>query len=150
MDLVNWKSRLAVKYKAEGGQEKLISPIDSFQPSFALNAEALHSCECTHIGVVYSPSQVTFSISVKAMGTAAAELMMLAIKGTPFDIVLVENDGGFDWVFKEVALSHCVITSTSPSNATIAGAPAATFSGFSLIGAVSSRAGSAKVGMVEG
>lgn len=149
MDLVNWKSRLAVKYKGADGAEKLISPIDSFQPSFSLNAEALHSVERTHMGVVYSPSQITFSISVKAIGTVAAELMLLAMKGTPFDIVIVENEGGQDWSFKEVALGKCIITSTSPSNATISGAPAATFSGFSLMGSVSSSRGDAKVGMVE-
>jgi hypothetical protein len=149
MDLVNWKSRLAVKYKGADGAEKLISPIDSFQPSFSLNAEALHSCERSHVGVVYSPSQITFSISVKAIGTVAAELMMLAMKGTPFDIVLVENEGGQDWSFKEIALAKCIITSTSPSSASISGAPAASFSGFSLVGGISSTAGDAKVGMVE-
>lgn len=139
MDLVNWQSRLAVKYKPSGGSgEELISPIDSFQPSFSLNAEALTSIERSHIGVVYSPQQITFSMTVKALGPVAAKLMKLAMQGTPFDVVLVEGESEFgpQWSFKEVLLSNCIITNATPTSASISGAPAATFSGFSLSGAV--------------
>ena len=80
MDLVNWQSRLAVKYKAGNGQEELISPIDSFQPSFGLGAEALHSVEKTHIGVVYSPQQITFSLTVT--GTATIRARSLSVSPT--------------------------------------------------------------------
>lgn len=138
MDLVNWQSRLAVKYKPSGGQEALITPIDSFQPSFGTSAEALHSVERTHIGVVYSPQQVTFSMTVKAIGTAAAQLMKLALDGTPFDVVLVEGEdrNGPQWSFKEVLLQNCIITSATPTSAATTGAPTATFSGFSLAGSI--------------
>jgi len=138
MDLVNWQSRLAVKYKAGNGQEELISPIDSFQPSFGLGAEALHSVEKTHIGVVYSPQQITFSLTVKAIGPVAARLMKLALDGTPFDIVLIEGEdaNGPQWSFKEVLLSQCVITSATPTSAATTGAPTASFSGFSLGGSM--------------
>lgn len=144
MDLVNWQSRLAVKYKPKGGaKEELISPVDSFQPSFALNAEALHSVERTHIGVVYSPQQISFSMTVKAIGSVAAQLMKLALNGTSFDVVMVEGDdaNGPQWSFKEVLLGDCVITSATPTAATISGAPAATFSGFLLSGSVTDGAG---------
>ncbi|MFC3077460.1 hypothetical protein ACFODL_05090 [Phenylobacterium terrae] len=139
MDLVNWQSRLAVKYKPKGGgKEELISPIDSFQPSFSLGAEALHSVERTHIGVVYSPQQITFSLTVKAIGPVAAQLTKLALTGAPFDVVMIEADdsSGPQWSFKEVLLGDCIITSATPTAATISGAPAATFSGFSLSGSV--------------
>jgi hypothetical protein len=138
MDLVNWQSRLAVKYKPKGGKEELITPIDSFQPSFGLSAEALHSVEKTHIGVVYSPQQITFSMTVKAIGTAAAQLMKMALDGTPFDVVLVEGEdaNGPQWSFKEVLLQDCIITSATPTSAATSGAPSATFSGFSLSGGV--------------
>ena len=49
-----WKTRLAVSFTSNG-TNYLISPIDSFSPTFALNAEAMHSIEQTHIGVIYSP-----------------------------------------------------------------------------------------------
>jgi hypothetical protein len=55
----------------------------------------------------------------------------MALQGAEFDLLLQEQTGG-DWSFKSLVMSRCVITSAVPSAATIAGAPAATFSGFSL------------------
>src|SRR5687768_9989435 len=128
----DWNTRLAVSYEASDGTSGEISPIDSFSPSFALNAEVIHSLEATHVGVVYNPQNMTFSLSVKAIGDTAARLTALALDGTRFNIVLQEAEGGADWSFKSVVMSDCIITSASPSAATISGAPAATFSGFSL------------------
>jgi hypothetical protein len=128
----DWNSRLAVSYDAADGSQGEITPIDSFSPSFALNAEALHSLEATHIGVIYSPQGMTFSMTVRAIGDVAAKLTTLALNGTRFNVVLQETDGGSDWSFKSVVMSDCIITSAAPSAATISGAPAATFSGFSL------------------
>jgi hypothetical protein len=127
----DWKTRLAVSYQDETGSHQ-ISPIDSFNPSFSLNAEVMHSVERTHIGVIYSPQAMSFSLTVKAIGDAAARLTALALEGKRFDIVLQEGDDGADWSFKKVVMSHCVITSATPTSATISGAPAATFSGMSL------------------
>jgi hypothetical protein len=138
-----WKTRLAVSFTSNG-TNYLISPIDSFSPTFALNAEAMHSIEQTHIGVIYSPDSMTFSLTVKAVGDVAAQLTALALQGTPFDILLQENDGD-DWSFHSIVMSSCVITSASPSNATIAGAPAATFSGFALAGKTDGKAASTTV-----
>lgn len=132
----NWNSRLSVKYN-DGSGEQLITPIDSFQPSFAMNAEVLNSIEAKHIGVVYMPEQISFSISVKALGPATAQLTKLALNGTPFQIVLEEVDEGDpEWSLSEVLLDQCIITNASPTNATISGAPVATFSGFALGGKV--------------
>ena len=128
----DWNSRLAVSYDAADGSQGEITPIDSFSPSFSLNAEALHSLEATHIGVIYTPQGMTFSMTVKAIGDAAAKLTALALSGTRFNVVLQESDGGTDWSFKSVVMSDCIITSAAPSAATISGAPSATFSGFSL------------------
>lgn len=128
---MEWKTRLAVSYTADGKTVQ-ISPIDSFSPSFSLNAEALHSIEKTHIGVIYTPQAMSFSMTVKAIGDVAAQLTTLALEGKEFDIVLQESDGGNDWSFKTIVMKDCIITSAAPSNAAISGAPAATFSGFSL------------------
>jgi hypothetical protein len=127
----DWNTRLAVSYQ-QGTSTVHITPIDSFTPTFTLNVEALHSLEATHIGVIHSPQQMTFTLTVKAIGDVAAQLTGLALNGTQFDLLLQEQDGGHDWSFKSVVMSRCLITSAVPSAATIAGAPAATFSGFSL------------------
>ena len=135
-----WKTRLAVSFTSSG-TTYLISPIDSFSPSFALNAEPLHSIEQTHIGVVYSPDSMTFSLTVKALGDVAGQLTALALQGSTFDILLQENTGD-DWSFHSIVMSNCIITSASPSNASVSGAPTATFSGFALASKADGKAAS--------
>src|SRR5882762_7487392 len=108
----DWRTRLAVSY-TEGTTSVSISPIDSFAPSFALNVEAIHSIEKTHIGAVYSPRAINFSMTVKAIGDVAARLTNLALKGTRFNITLQEFDGS-DWAFKSILLEDCIITSATP------------------------------------
>lgn len=140
-----WKTRLAVSFIADG-VTTLISPIDSFSPSFSLSAEPLHSIEQTHIGVVYSPQSMSFSLTVKALGDVAGQLTSLAMKGTPFDIILQESDGD-DWSFHSIVMSSCVITSATPSTASVSGAPTSTFSGFSLGAKVEGKAAGAMAAM---
>ena len=129
----DWDTRLVVTYDETPGPggEKEISPIDSFTPTFSLNAEVLHSVEDTHMGVVYSPQTLSFSMTVRAIGDVAAKLTALALSGQRFAVTLKEKEGD-DWGFKKIVMSDCVITSATPSTATIQGAPTATFSGFSL------------------
>lgn len=127
----DWRTRLAVLYQEEGGEQIVISPIDSFTPTFTLSAEVLHSIQETHIGVIYNPQSLTFSMTVRAIGDVPAQLTALALNGTPFNIILQENTGD-DWSFSKIVMSDCIITSAAPSNATLQGAPTATFSGFSL------------------
>jgi hypothetical protein len=129
--MTDWKdTRLVVSYN-DGTGEVEISPIDSFTPTFSLNAEAIHSIEKTHTGVVYSPQAMSFSMTVKAIGDVAAKLTVLALNGTPFDVILKEKIGD-DWAFANVVMTDCVITSATPTAAMPTGAPTATFSGFSL------------------
>jgi hypothetical protein len=135
-----WKTRLAVSY-IEDGKTVAISPIDSYTPTFSLNAEAMHSIEQTHIGVIYMPQAMSFSMTVKAIGNVAAQLTSLSLEGKTFDIVLQETDDGDDWSFKTIVMKNCIITSASPSPATISGAPAATFSGFSLAASAEPKVG---------
>lgn len=136
----DWKTRLAVSFEDEAGTHD-ITPIDSFSPSFALNAEVMHSIEETHIGVVYSPEGMSFSLTVKAIGDVAAQLTNLALLGTRFNFVLQESDTGTDWSFAKIVMSDCIITSATPTTATISGAPTATFSGFSLGASVEPKTG---------
>ena len=132
-----WKSRLAVRF---GDTLADITPIESFQPSFSMNAEPLSSIEAINIGVVYMTEQINFTITAKAIGASAARLTKLALDGTPFQIVMVESDDGADaeWSLQEILLDKCVITNATPSAAAISGAPTATFSGFALGGKIKS------------
>lgn len=129
--LLDWKTRLAVTYVDANGKKVEVTPIDSFSPTFSMNAEVHHSIERTHIGAIFMPESITFSMTVKSIGGVAAQLTVLAMTGTRFDITLHETDGT-DWAFKSVVLRECLITSATPSSATVSGAPSATFSGFSL------------------
>jgi hypothetical protein len=137
----DWKTRLAVSYVDDAGSEALISPIDSFAPSFSLNTEVIHSIERSHIGVVYTPQSITFSMTVKAIGDAAARLTTLALGGKRFSLILQETDDGNDWSFKKVVLSECIITNATPTSAAPSGAPTATFSGISLAASTESKQG---------
>jgi hypothetical protein len=135
----DWKTRLAVTY-TDGGAPQEISPIDSFTPSFAFATEVLHSLQATHVGMIFNPDSITFSMTVKAMGDIAARLTELAINRKRFNITLQEATGD-DWSFAKILLSECVITSASPTAATISGAPSATFSGVSLAASTEDNGG---------
>lgn len=136
----DWKTRLAVSYVDENNTTVDITPIDSFSPSFALAAETMHSLEQTHIGVIYSPKQMNFSMTVKAIGDVAARLTALAMQGKHFDVTLQEADGT-DWAFNSIVMSRCLITACTPTAATPTGAPSATFSGVSLGASIEGKGG---------
>jgi hypothetical protein len=146
-DLTFWKSRLMVQVTSseEPKQTILITPIDSFSPSFSLNAEVLHSIERTHLGLVYSPQSITFSMTVKAVGNVVGLLTQMAFQGKRFEVVLKETEGSTDWSFDQVVLRDCIITSCSPTTATPSGAPTATFSGVSLQSTIDPKAGDSAV-----
>jgi len=139
---MDWRTRLAVTYVDDTGRQVDVTPIDSFTPTFALNAEVHHSIERTHLGAVFMPESITFSMTVKAIGDVAAQLTALALAGRRFDITLHEHDGT-DWSFKQVVLRECLITSATPSNTTVSGAPAAMFSGISLQASAEPKHGAA-------
>lgn len=138
----DWKSRLAVSYVDDTNTEVLITPIDSFTPSFTLSTEVIHSLEQTHVGVVYAPQNMAFSMSVRAIGDVAALLTVIAFEGRRFSLVMQETDDGNDWTFKKLVMSNCIITSASPSTATPTGAPTATFSGIALASSAEGKSGS--------
>ena len=125
----DWDTRLAVSYTDADGNTNVISPIDAFAPTFGLGASELRLDQAAHIGVVYAPRAISFTMT-QAMGTACAQLMEIALKGQRFDVTLQEGEGT-DWAFKSIVLSNCVITSAN-TNAPVSGAPTAVFSGIEL------------------
>lgn len=134
-----WNTKLAVTY-TKGTDTVSITPIDSFSPSFSMNVEPLHSVEASHIGAIFSPPTINFSMTVKAIGTVVGQLTKLALDGELFNISLLEQVGD-DWTFSSFVLENCLITSAAPTTATISGAPAATFSGFSLSAKIDPKVG---------
>jgi hypothetical protein len=139
MSSPEWRTRLAVTMTA-GDVAVPITPIDTFTPSFSMNVEPLHSVEASHIGAIFSPPTINFSMTVKAIGDVVGRLTKLALDGTTFDISLFEQSGS-DWTFESFVLQNCLITSASPTTATVTGAPTATFSGFSLSAEVDPKTG---------
>jgi hypothetical protein len=134
----DWKTRLGVRFSVDGTETR-VHLAQSFVPTFGVSAEPLHSIERTHVGVVATPQSLTFTLSVTAIGAAAADLTALALRGDPFEIVLLEQEGG-DWSFSTIVMKQCYVTSAAPGSATVSGAPVATFSGFALGAAVTDNA----------
>ncbi|WP_051797313.1 hypothetical protein [Streptomyces sp. NRRL S-337] len=108
-----------------------LTPVDSFTPTFTLNTEVVHSLEATHVGYISNPASFTFTLTVKAIGGAAAQLTQLAMEGTEFSIGLYQAKGSSteEWDFKKLLFNKCLITSANPSNAVVTGAPSAVFGG---------------------
>ena len=124
---LNWKTRLEIH--ANGTK---ISAVESFTPTFNTQVTPIHSIEADNIGAVFHPQAATFSLTLKAIGPAVAELTRLALEGTKFGIMLAESGDGKDWTFNKMLFRDCLITSANPSNVVIDGAPTATFSGIIL------------------
>jgi len=125
-DPLNWQTRLEVSV---GG--KPISAIDSFTPTFTTQMTPIHSIEADNIGAISHPQTATFTMALKAIGPAVADLTKLALAGKKFDITVAEKKGE-DWTFKKMLFRDCLITSANPSNVVIDGAPAANFNGIIL------------------
>lgn len=138
----DWNTRLVVQVTTDGATPPDITPIDQFTPNFSIAAEALHSVEKTHIGVIFAPKTITFSMTVRAIGGSVGRLTKLALEGARFS-VLVQQQTGNDWSFSSIVLTDCVITGAQPGSATVAGAPSATFTGFSLASTVTPNGGAA-------
>jgi hypothetical protein len=123
---LNWNTRLAVSV---GGA--LISPIESFSPTLNVGHRVQHSLEADNVGIVTQAQTFTFSMTVRAVGASVAQLTKLAVQGSEFQIVVTEQTGS-DWTFKQIAFNHCYFTSIAPSNVTLDDSPTATFSGVCL------------------
>lgn len=126
MSTINWNTRLAVSVNG-----KIVTPIESFSPTLNLAHRVQHSLEEDNVGIVTQAQTWTFTMTVRAMGPSVAQLTQLALAGTQFQIVVVEQTGS-DWSFKQIAFNKCYFTSVAPSNVTLDDAPTATLSGVCL------------------
>ncbi|MFG2396924.1 hypothetical protein [Streptomyces lydicus] len=124
-DTLKWDTRLAVSVDA-----KPVTPIDSFNPTFNVPVQPLHSLEADNVAHIVQPQAFTFTMAVKAIGTSVATLTGLAMTNTAFSVV-VQQGKGSDWTFKSIALNDCYITSVA-STIVIDGVPTTTFNCISL------------------
>lgn len=122
----DWNTRLEVALNGA-----VISPIDSFTPTFTTPRVPIHSIEADNVGAVYQARTATFTMTLKAIGPNVAQLTALGLNGTKFNIQVAEKVGT-DWSFKKMLFRDCLITSANSSNVTPDAAPVATFSGIIL------------------
>ncbi len=130
----DWNTRLAVMVGTE-----MITPVETFNPTFTTTFRVQHSLEKDNVGFVRQPFTFTFTMTVRAIGVpnaanSVARLTQLALNGTEFQIAVVRAEGspGNEWAFQEVMFKRCFITSASPSNLTLQDSPTATFNGICL------------------
>jgi hypothetical protein len=123
---LNWNTKLAVAVNGT-----VISPIESFTPTLNTGHRVQHSLEADNVGIVTQAQTFTFTMTVRAVGASVAALTQLAVNGDEFQIVVTEQTGT-DWSFKQIAFNQCYFTSIAPSNVTLDDAPSATLSGVCL------------------
>jgi len=123
--MADWNSKLVVNIGTT-----VVTPIDTFVPTFVIPRTVIHSIEQDRVGSVAGPRTATFTMSMKAIGATVATLTSMALGGTPFDISIAVQSGN-DWSFKQLLFRNCLITSANPSNVST-DAPAASFQGIIL------------------
>ncbi|MEU0740845.1 hypothetical protein [Streptomyces sp. NPDC006134] len=115
-----WDTRLAVMRGSDP-----VTPIDSFNPTFNVPVQPLHSLEADNVAYVVQPKAFTFTMAVKAIGPPVATLTEMALKHTAFNIT-VQQQTGDDWSFQSIAFTDCYITSAA-STMVVDGVPTTTF-----------------------
>ncbi|MFI9047307.1 hypothetical protein [Streptomyces sp. NPDC053427] len=119
-DATKWDTRLAVMLDGDA-----VSPIDSFNPTFNVPVQPVHSLEADNVAYVVQPKVFTFTMAIKAIGTAVAKLTGLALSRTGFSIGVQELTGT-DWTFQQITFHDCYITSVA-NTIVIDGVPTTTF-----------------------
>ncbi|MFI9328822.1 hypothetical protein ACIGZJ_14890 [Kitasatospora sp. NPDC052868] len=119
-EALKWDTRLTVMLNGAP-----VTPIDSFNPTFNVPVQPLHSLEADNVAYIVQPKAFTFTMAVKAIGATVATLTALAIAHTSFTIA-VQQAKGTDWAFQGIAFNSCYITSVA-STIVIDGVPTTTF-----------------------
>jgi hypothetical protein len=115
-----WDTRLTVMVDTT-----VVTPIDSFNPTFNVPVQPLHSLEADNVAHVVQPQAFTFTMAVKAIGPVVAKLTEMAMARKKFSVGVQEARGN-DWAFQQIAFNDCYITSVA-NNIVIDGVPTTTF-----------------------
>lgn len=119
-DALKWDTRLTVMVGPT-----VVTPIDSFNPTFNSPVQVLHSLEADNVAHIVQPETFTFTMAVKAIGPVVAQLTDFARNHQKFTVAVSEKTGT-DWTFSSVAFNDCYITSVA-NNIVIDGVPTTTF-----------------------
>ncbi|WEO99778.1 hypothetical protein A6P39_040240 [Streptomyces sp. FXJ1.172] len=119
-DALKWDTRLTVMVGTTP-----VTPIDSFNPTFNVPVQPLHSLEADNVAHVAQPQAFTFTMAVKAIGPVVAQLTTMALSHTKFSVGIQEARGN-DWTFRQIAFNDCYITSVA-NTIVIDGVPTTTF-----------------------
>ena len=119
-DALKWDTRLQVSVGST-----VITPIDSFNPTFNTAVQPLHSLEADNVAHIVQPKTITFTMAVKAIGPVVAQLTHMARTHTKFSVTLAEASGS-DWTFSSIAFNDCYITSVA-NTVVIDGVPTTSF-----------------------
>jgi hypothetical protein len=144
--MTDWNTRLAIVYQpldpitgSPQGQPLQITPIDSFQSTLNTAAQALHSLEQTHVGAVFSPADLQFTMTVKQSASEMGHLTELGLNRQRFNIGVQVSEvnpvtGVSDWNLQSILLSNCIITTmqVGPFTTTPGAVPTILISGVSL------------------
>ena len=123
--MADWNSKLVVSVAGA-----VITPSDTFVPTFTLPRTVIHSIEKDRVGSIAGPRTATFTMSMKAIGPSVAILTNMALNGTEFSVSVAVQSGN-DWSFLQLLFRECLIISANPSNLST-DAPVASFNGIIL------------------
>lgn len=134
--MVDWNSRLVVKFTPDGGDEELIQPIDNFNPKLDMPHDVIDSIDAENIGFESKSRRFSFDFTSKGLNVNVMRKMIYsAVQQGTFSIGLGQaaDDTLDQWVFNELAFENCRFTNVSPSDVTNdGGAPTMSFSGICL------------------
>jgi hypothetical protein len=119
-DALQWDTRLTVMVGPT-----VVTPIDSFNPTFNSPVQVLHSLEADNVAHIVQPQTFTFTMAVKAIGPVVATLTNMARNNQSFTVAVSEKTGT-DWTFSNIAFNDCYITSVA-NNIVIDGVPTTSF-----------------------
>lgn len=154
--MADWNTRLAIVYQPQDpitgqpqGNALQITPINSFQSTMNTAAQALHSLEQTHVGAVFSPADIQFTMTVVQSASEMGHLMEIGLNRARFQIGVVVSEvnpvtGTSDWNLQQIILNNCIITQmqVGPIVTTPGVAPTIVISGVSLHVSVTAADGS--------
>jgi hypothetical protein len=119
-DALQWDTRLTVMVGPT-----VVTPIDSFNPTFNSPVQVLHSLEADNVAHIVQPQTFTFTMAVKAIGPVVATLTNMARNNQSFTVAVSEKTGT-EWTFSNIAFNDCYITSVA-NNIVIDGVPTTSF-----------------------
>lgn len=133
--IVNWNSRLVVKFIVPGVTEDIITPINNFTPTAELPKDVIDSIDGYNLGYSHGNARYGFTFEVTAVNKVEfMRLFAVGFGGARFSISIATKDNeSDDWVFDSILMDDCVVVDCTPVDIDNSGkAPTMKFTGKSL------------------